>query len=97
MDPPVIAGIGDKSILQKTAHWKGWSASRLLVSAHPNSLLAVLLLYPPEMVVVVVYSLTDSCDPTDSCQAPLFMGFSRQEHWNGLPFPSPRKHLPEVT
>ena len=22
-------------------------------------------------------------------QAPLFMGFSRQEHWNGLPFPSP--------
>ena len=22
-------------------------------------------------------------------QAPLSMGFSRQEHWNGLPFPSP--------
>ena len=22
-------------------------------------------------------------------QAPLFLGFSRQEHWNGLPFPSP--------
>ena len=22
-------------------------------------------------------------------QAPLFMGFSRQEHWSGLPFPSP--------
>ena len=22
-------------------------------------------------------------------QAPLFMGFSRQEHQNGLPFPSP--------
>ena len=22
-------------------------------------------------------------------QAPLWMGFSRQEHWNGLPFPSP--------
>ena len=22
-------------------------------------------------------------------QAPLFMGFSRQEYWNGLPFPSP--------
>ena len=26
-------------------------------------------------------------------QAPLFMEFSRQEHWSGLPFPSPR-HLP---
>ena len=23
-------------------------------------------------------------------QAPLSMGFSRQEHWNGLSFPSPR-------
>ena len=22
-------------------------------------------------------------------QAPLSMGFSRQEYWNGLPFPSP--------
>ena len=24
-----------------------------------------------------------------ACQAPLFMGFSRQEYWSGLPFPSP--------
>jgi len=30
------------------------------------------------------------CDPTDgSHQAPPSLGFSRQEHWNGLPFPSP--------
>ena len=30
------------------------------------------------------------CDPMDcSCQAPLSMKFSRQEYWNGLPFPSP--------
>ena len=27
-------------------------------------------------------------------QAPLSMGFSRQEYWNGLPFPSPG-HLPD--
>ena len=26
---------------------------------------------------------------TVACQAPLSMGFSRQEHWNGLPFPFP--------
>ena len=26
---------------------------------------------------------------TVAYQAPLFMGFSRQEHWSGLPFPSP--------
>ena len=26
---------------------------------------------------------------TVACQAPLSMGFSRQEHWSELPFPSP--------
>ena len=26
-------------------------------------------------------------------QAPLSMGFSRQEYWNGVPFPSPGKLL----
>ena len=24
-----------------------------------------------------------------SCQAPLSMGFPRQEYWSGLPFPTP--------
>ena len=27
------------------------------------------------------------CDPIDG--SPLSLGFSRQEYWNGLPFPSP--------
>ena len=32
-----------------------------------------------------------SCDPqTLAFQDPLSMGFSRQEYWSGLPFPSPR-------
>ena len=26
---------------------------------------------------------------TVACQAPLSMGFSRQEYWSGSPFPSP--------
>ena len=26
---------------------------------------------------------------TVACQAPLSMGFSRQEYWSGLPVPSP--------
>ena len=26
---------------------------------------------------------------TVACQAPLFMEFSRQEYWSGLPFPPP--------
>jgi len=25
-----------------------------------------------------------------ACQAPLSMGFPRQEYWSGLPFPSPQ-------
>ena len=35
--------------------------------------------------------MSDSCDliDTGSCQAPLSMGFSRQEYWSGLPFPPP--------
>ena len=27
---------------------------------------------------------------TVACQAPMSMGFSRQEYWSGLPCPSPR-------
>ena len=26
-------------------------------------------------------------------QAPLSVGFSRQEHWSGLPFPSPKWYI----
>ena len=30
------------------------------------------------------------CTPIEAAhQAPLSLGFSRQEHWSGLPFPSP--------
>ena len=31
---------------------------------------------------------------TVACQAPLFLGLSRQEYWRGLPFPSP-EDLPD--
>jgi hypothetical protein len=35
------------------------------------------------------------CNPMDcSPPAPLFMGFSRQEYWSGLPFP-PQGNLPD--
>ena len=38
----------------------------------------------------VAQSCPTLCDPwTVACQAPLSMGFSRQEYWSGLPFPSP--------
>ena len=34
------------------------------------------------------------CDPMDCNQVPPSMGFSRQEYWSGLPFPSP-EDLPD--
>ena len=34
--------------------------------------------------------MSDSATPwTVACQAPLSMGFSKQEYWDGFPFPSP--------
>ena len=45
---------------------------------------------------LVAKSCPTLCDPmTIACQAPLAMGFPRQEHWNGLPFPSP-EDLPKA-
>ena len=38
---------------------------------------------------VVKLCLTFATPWTVACQAPLSMGFSRQENWSGLPFPSP--------
>ena len=38
----------------------------------------------------VAQSCLTLCNPwTVACQAPPSMGFSRQEYWSGLPFPSP--------
>ena len=39
-------------------------------------------------VGLVVQSCLTHCNPTVALQAPLSMGFSRQEYWSGLPFPS---------
>ena len=45
---------------------------------------------PHNVKVLAAQSCPTLCDPIDlGHQAPLFMEFSRQEFWNGLPFPSP--------
>ena len=44
--------------------------------------------------VSVCVSISNSLCWTVDCQAPLSMGFSRQELWNGLPFP-PTGFLPD--
>ena len=42
-----------------------------------------------ECVSCLVVSQPFAIPWTVAHQAPLSMGFSRQEHWSGLPFPSP--------
>ena len=47
---------------------------------------------PPSVVAVLAaQSCLTLCNSMDykAHQSPLSMKFSRQEHWNGLPFPSP--------
>ena len=40
--------------------------------------------------VLVAQLCLTVCNPMDlACQAPLPVGFPRQEYWSGLPFPSP--------
>ena len=40
--------------------------------------------------VLITLSCLTLCDPTDwGSPGSLSMGFSRQEYWSGLPFPSP--------
>ena len=41
------------------------------------------------ITVLVTQLCLALCDPRTTRQAPLSMGFPRQEYWRGLPFPSP--------
>ena len=54
----------------------------------------IILLFNPSIIFSAAAKSLQSCltlcDPIDgSHQAPPTLGFSRQEHWSGLPFPSP--------
>ena len=51
--------------------------------------LAVAGFFESESVNCLVMSASFATPWTVACQAPLSMGFSRQEYWSGLPFPSP--------
>ena len=51
----------------------------------PMVLLLLLLLLPSRFSHIRLCATPE----TAAHQAPLSLGFSRQEHWSGLPFPSP--------
>ena len=55
-----------------------------------GSYFEICLSYIASATVKSLQSCPTLCDPIDgSPQGSLSLGFSRQEHWNGLPFPSP--------
>ena len=48
------------------------------------------LWYDMSVCAKLLQSFLTLCNPVDcNCQAPLSRGFSRQEHWSGLPCPPP--------
>ena len=49
------------------------------------------LVLPPPTVICSIFSRVWLFATlwTEACQAPLSLGFLRQEYWSGLPFPSP--------
>ena len=69
------------------------SLAVLLLSLLPNSL--HLLFFTSRLCdsVRMRSVVSDSLQPrTAACQVPLSMGFSREENWSGLPFPSSGDH-----
>ena len=64
--------------------FKNWYREILYMLLYPNSSVLLLLLLQS------LQSCPTLCDPIDgSPPGSPVLGFSRQEHWSGLPFPSP--------
>jgi len=64
-------------------------AWRILLTEEPGGLQSIALLLL--LLLLSGFSRVRLCvtPETAAPQAPLSLGFSRQEHWSGLPFPSP--------
>ena len=86
-----------KTVMQYHSQEAGYSLSRDRTfhihknpSYGPFIAKSTFLLWLALHCVLVTQLCLTLCDPMDSShQAPLSMGFSRQEYWIGLPFPSP--------
>ena len=72
------------------SHWSHHrSLSRVLYATQWFSLMVYFTHTGAGGGLVSEACLTLATQWTVACQAPLCMGFSRQEYWSGLPFPSP--------
>ena len=81
---PKNTGVGSLSLLQ-------WIF--LTQESNPGLLHCRQILYRPSMLLLLLscFSRVRLCATPETAahQAPPSLGFSRQEHWSGLPFPSP--------
>ena len=85
-----INQFGEKWSLINTESSNLWTCIYL----HLLSFLCVFLVLPvycyqPVTLHPHAHMLSHVTPCTTACQAPLSMGFSRQEYWSGLPFPFP--------
>ena len=76
----------DLKPLQYKKKYKRRTMDFHVIVGHEIGLLLLLLL-----LLLSCFSHVRLCvtPETAAHQAPPFLGFSRQEHWSGLPFPSP--------
>ena len=89
------------SYIIKNNNWKIVKKHFILIPNHlaisqvpkdlwSHKLLGITYLRPHSFVVSLLIMSDSFTTPwTVACQVPLPMGFSRQEYWSGLPFPSP--------
>ena len=81
----VLPGLLSWVSLDKERHI-GLSKGIQISSISPTTLKSSAVL----LLLLCFQSCPTLCDPIDgSPPAPQSLGFSRQEHWSGLPFPSP--------
>ena len=80
------------NLTAKFTHTVSWPSARAA-----SSLLHVYALTTPPFSAFLEHALLQmpqgvplfATPWTEACQAPLSMGFSRQEYWSGLPWPPP--------
>ena len=94
----LLAFSGEPRMLLNILQWPGqppWQQSitwpKMSIVLRPRNLAvdSALLLSILLLLLKSFQSCPTLCDPIAAHQAPLSLGFSRQEHWSGLPFPSP--------
>ena len=76
---------------------KGMATHSSIIDSLGNSIACIVLGVIQSWMWLLTLLLLSHCSRVQLCatpemaahQAPLSLGFSRQEHWSGLPFPSP--------